>query len=203
MSTTPREQPDWSPCTNHTYVPSRRNRLTQFGISLVWIHPFKFTLFISQLTSTFRTTWRPNPLKTGRSSQSGLCTGTSGPEPPSNCGRVTSPSSAQFRSDVTNRCTNAHKGFNFLMFKSNKARQNSNTGLGMLGVPSVLNCQLCLHKKQRLYTTRVIRLIQSLGQSSNKLNTNLQDLPHFNIREEIIDAASNRFVLKLSSETSV
>jgi hypothetical protein len=31
----------------------------------------------------------------------------------------------------------------------------------------------------------------------------VQELPHFNLSEEIIDPGSNRFVLRLNSETSV
>ena len=57
---------------------------------------------IKKKNSNFRATWRPKRRKTGPSSRSGRCTGTSAPAPPSNCGRATSPSSAQCRSDTQN-----------------------------------------------------------------------------------------------------
>ena len=46
-------------------------------------------------------------------------------------------------------------------------------------------------------------LVFQLRQNDVSLLCSVRKLPHFNITEEVIDPKSNKFVLKLSSETSV
>lgn len=46
-------------------------------------------------------------------------------------------------------------------------------------------------------------LVFQLRQNDVSLLCSVRKLPHFNLTEEVIDPKSNKFVLKLSSETSV
>lgn len=46
-------------------------------------------------------------------------------------------------------------------------------------------------------------LVFQLRQNDVSLLCSVKKLPHFNLTEEVIDPKSNKFVLKLSSETSV
>lgn len=83
--------------------------------------------------------------------------------------------------------------------------------------PTTLNNYLSFQNEQELRETQSWSLISErllyrdiesgtlfqLRQGDVSLMCQVFRLPHFNIAEEIIDPLSNRFVLKINSETSV